>query len=75
MLIAEAVVAPIIGSGCSLSGGEWLSRYDGKTTSGNGSSFDVDHMVPLAEAWGSGPTTGPLTAERATPTTSASLTR
>ena len=54
VLIAEAVVAPSVGSRCSLSDGEWLSRYDGKTTSGNGSSFDVDHMVPLAEAWESG---------------------
>ena len=54
VLIAEAVAAPSIGSGCSLSGGEWLSRYDGKTTSGNGSAFDVDHLVPLAEAWESG---------------------
>ena len=54
VLIAEAVVAPSVGSGCSLSGGEWLSRYDGKTTSGSGSVFDVDHLVPLAEAWGSG---------------------
>ena len=54
VLIAEAVVAPSVGSRCSLSGGEWLSRYDGKTTSGNGSAFDVDHMVPLAEAWESG---------------------
>ena len=54
VLIAEAVVAPSVGSGCSLSGGEWLSRYDGETTSGDGSAFDVDHMVPLAEAWDSG---------------------
>ena len=54
VLITEAVTAPSVGSGCSLSGGEWLSRYDGKTTTGNGSAFDVDHMVPLAEAWVSG---------------------
>ena len=54
VLIAEAVTAPSVGSGCSLSGGEWLSRYDGKTTSGDGSAFDVDHLVPLAEAWESG---------------------
>ena len=54
VLIAEAVVAPTVGSGCALSGGEWLSRYDGKTTSGDGSAFDVDHLVPLAEAWESG---------------------
>ena len=54
VLIAEAVVAPSVGSGCSLSAGEWLSRYDGETAGDNGSAFDVDHMVPLAEAWESG---------------------
>lgn len=54
VLIAEAVVAPSVGAGCSLSGGEWLSRYDGKTTTGDGSAFDVDHLVPLAEAFESG---------------------
>lgn len=54
VLIAEAVAAPNVGSGCALSGGEWLSRYDGKTTTGSGSEFDVDHLVPLAEAWESG---------------------
>ena len=54
VLIAEAVVAPNVVPRCTLSDGEWLSRYDGKTTAGNGSGFDVDHMVPLAEAWESG---------------------
>ena len=51
VLIAEAVVAPMVVPRCTLSDGEWLSRYDGQTTAGNGSGFDVDHMVPLAEAW------------------------
>ena len=54
VLIEEAVESPSVGSGCALSGGAWLSRYDGKTTSGDGSAFDVDHLVPLAEAWASG---------------------
>ena len=54
VLLAEAVVAPAQGSRCSLSGGEWISRYDGLTDEGNGRGFDVDHLVPLAEAWGSG---------------------
>ena len=54
MLIAEAVTAPSIGSRCSLSDGEWFSRYDGRTSLGSGRGFDVDHMVPLAEAWDSG---------------------
>lgn len=54
VLIAEAIRAPQVGERCSLSGGEWLSRYDGRRAVGDGGSFDVDHMVPLSEAWESG---------------------
>ena len=54
VLLAEAVVAPEQGSRCSLSDGEWISRYDGLTDTGNGRGFDVDHLVPLLEAWESG---------------------
>ena len=54
VLIAEAVVAPTQGSRCALSDGEWISRYDGLTEQGSGRGFDVDHLVPLAEAWASG---------------------
>ena len=54
VLLAEAVAAPAQGSRCSLSDGEWISRYDGLTEAGNGRGFDVDHLVPLAEAWESG---------------------
>ena len=53
VLITEAVVAPVVGSGCSLTGGEWYSVYDGQVTD-DSSKFDVDHMVPLKEAWDSG---------------------
>jgi hypothetical protein len=53
VLIAEARQKPTIGPRCSLSGGRWVSYYDGQATT-NPSSFDVDHMVPLAEAWDSG---------------------
>lgn len=53
VLIAEAEVKPTIGSGCSLSGGRWYSYYDGKSQT-NASALDIDHMVPLAEAWDSG---------------------
>lgn len=53
VLIEEAVVKPKIGPKCKLSGGKWLSVYDGKTVT-NSSLLDVDHMVPLAEAWRSG---------------------
>ena len=53
VLIAEALTKPKIGAGCTLRGGAWRSRYDGVRTS-DPSTFDVDHMVPLDEAWQSG---------------------
>ena len=53
VLIAEAVTAPHVGSGCTLSGGTWFSKYDGISTT-DPSTFDIDHLVPLAEAWRSG---------------------
>ena len=54
VLIAEATVKPKIGAKCVLSVGTWLSSYDNKTVKGSGTGLDVDHMVPLAEAWRSG---------------------
>ena len=54
VLIAEAVETPRVGTSCSLSGGLWYSVYDGATEQGSGRGFDVDHLVPLAEAWDSG---------------------
>ena len=53
VLIEEAVVKPKIGAKCKFTGGKWFSAYDGKTIT-NASLLDVDHMVPLAEAWRSG---------------------
>ena len=53
VLIEEAIVKPKIGPKCKLTGGKWISAYDGKTIT-NASQLDVDHMVPLAEAWRSG---------------------
>jgi hypothetical protein len=53
VLIAEATTKPRVGSGCSFTGGRWYSPYDGVTTT-DSSSFDIDHLVPLAEAWRSG---------------------
>ena len=37
----------------TLVGGSWVSVFDNVKTT-NASSFDVDHMVPLKEAWESG---------------------
>jgi hypothetical protein len=53
VLIAEAVTKPAVGSGCSLSGGRWYSYYDNAYWTLT-SDLDIDHMVPLAEAWDSG---------------------
>ncbi|PWU43180.1 HNH endonuclease [Micromonospora globispora] len=53
VLIAEATTKPTIGSGCSLSGGRWYSYYDNAYWTLT-SDLDIDHMVPLAEAWDSG---------------------
>jgi len=53
VLIAEATTKPTIGSGCSLSGGRWYSYYDNAYYTLT-SDLDIDHMVPLAEAWDSG---------------------
>ena len=53
VLIAEADDPVTVGSGCSLSGGRWVSYYD-RLSWTNPSDVDIDHMVPLAEAWDSG---------------------
>ncbi|MCX4822796.1 HNH endonuclease family protein [Streptomyces sp. NBC_01142] len=40
-------------SSCAAVSGSWFSEYDGATWSA-ASDVDIDHMVPLAEAWRSG---------------------
>jgi hypothetical protein len=51
VLIAEAIGGTE--AGCRVAGGRWLSRYDGVTTR-NAGALDIDHRVPLKEAWSSG---------------------
>jgi hypothetical protein len=53
ILISEADDPVSVGSGCSLSGGRWYSYYDAVSWT-NPSDLDIDHLVPLAEAWDSG---------------------
>ncbi|MFK0264184.1 HNH endonuclease family protein [Streptomyces angustmyceticus] len=53
VLLAEAVKKPRQGKSCKLAGGSWLSYYDDKTVS-DARKLDIDHVVPLAEAWDSG---------------------
>ena len=45
--------AVTVGTHCKITGGTWLSAYDGKTLS-EADQLDVDHMVPLANAWRTG---------------------
>jgi hypothetical protein len=51
VLIDERVAGEVVG--CDVVGGRWRSAYDGDVTT-NPSAFDVDHYVPLKEAWDSG---------------------
>jgi hypothetical protein len=53
VLIEEADDPVTVGTSCSLSGGRWYSYYDGASWTAPG-DVDIDHMVPLAEAWDSG---------------------
>ena len=53
VLIAEAIKKPHVGAGCALTGGRWVSKYDGVSVT-NPSGFDIDHLVPLNETWQSG---------------------
>jgi hypothetical protein len=50
VLLAEAVTPPTVTGRCTLSGGTWYSWYDEETVT----ATDIDHVVPLAEAWDSG---------------------
>lgn len=55
VILAEALIKPKVDAGCKLvkNTGKWLSPYDNKEVV-NFSDLDVDHFVPLAEAWDSG---------------------
>lgn len=64
VLVAEADDPVTVGSGCSLSGGRWWSYYDGVSQYA-ASALDIDHMVPLAEAWDSGASTWTATTRQA----------
>lgn len=37
-------------SGCTTTSGTWVSPYDGATWSAS-SDIDIDHLVPLSNAW------------------------
>ena len=43
----------VVGDGCSIGGGRWFDPYTGRTYY-QPPDIDVDHVVPLANAWRSG---------------------
>lgn len=53
VLIEESLTQVTVGSGCKISGGTWVSAFDLNETT-DPSTFDIDHFVPLKEAWDSG---------------------
>jgi hypothetical protein len=63
VLLAEADDPPTVTGTCTLSGGRWFSYYD-RVSWYNTSDVDIDHMVPLAEAWDSGARTWSSTVRR-----------
>jgi len=63
VLLAEADDPPTVSGTCTISGGRWFSYYD-RVSWTNTSDLDIDHMVPLAEAWDSGARTWSSTVRR-----------
>jgi len=53
VLLEEATTKPEQGDRCKLTGGVWMSYYDEVEVT-DAKKLDIDHMVPLAEAWDSG---------------------
>ena len=53
VLIAESLVKARTNSNCTVISGKWKNQYDNSVTT-NPRSLDIDHRVPLAEAWRSG---------------------
>lgn len=52
VLLQEAVAAPEVTGRCTLNGGRWHSWYDDQHVE-VARALDIDHLVPLAEAWDS----------------------
>ena len=53
VLIDESVIEPQVDDRCRTTVGRWRSLYDGRTTE-DPDDLQIDHFVPLADAWRSG---------------------
>ncbi|MER7126724.1 HNH endonuclease family protein [Micrococcus luteus] len=56
VLLEEAHIAPQVEPRCEIVGGSWYSYYT-DTVVTDARALDIDHLVPLAEAWDSGAST------------------
>ncbi|MEK8171524.1 hypothetical protein NKH77_25220 [Streptomyces sp. M19] len=52
---------------CRAVSGRWVSVYDDKSFT-DAADLDIDHTVPLANAWRSGPSPGPRRSGKLSPT-------
>ncbi len=53
VLLAESTSSVTVSDSCTVEEGSWFSYYDRETWT-DPSDVDIDHLVPLAEAWDSG---------------------
>jgi hypothetical protein len=53
VLMSESSTSTTHSSTCTIRRGKWWSAYDNRTIT-SASSLDIDHFVPLSEAWKSG---------------------
>jgi len=53
VLIQESLTQVGLGDRCKVETGSWLSVYDNQLIT-DSSKLDIDHMIPLKEAWDSG---------------------
>lgn len=63
VLQVETLTDLTYSSGCTVATGQWFSYYDQATWT-DASSVDIDHVVPLSEAWDSGIAQNAWSAER-----------
>jgi hypothetical protein len=52
-VLRDESAAPVVLDGCTVLSGEWHSVYDAAPVT-DPAGLDIDHLVPLAEAWASG---------------------
>ena len=56
VLIDESLTPAVVNDRCHPSSGRWVSAYDGVTTN-DPTDLQIDHFIPLANAWRSGAAT------------------